>query len=66
MSAARLQSYAGSSSGPASDQVALFKEDRPRRIDRVISFFGEGSEEADDPCGEALLESFEAEPWSER
>ncbi len=37
------------------DPSVLFKEDRPRRIDRVISFFGEDS---DDACGERLLDSF--------
>jgi hypothetical protein len=46
--------------------VTLFKEDRPRRIDRFISFFGERSEHVEDPCGEALLESFGAERERER
>jgi hypothetical protein len=32
--------------------IALFKEDRPRRIDRVISFFGEET-------------SLPSEPWSD-
>lgn len=36
---------------------ALFKDDRPRRIDQVIDYFG-GSETAPagDPCGETLFE----------
>ncbi len=59
MSVVRLRSYAGPAPhAPASDQITLFKEDHPRRIDRVIRFFGERAEPMDDPCGEALLERF--------
>jgi hypothetical protein len=54
MSVVRLLSYAGAA--PASDEISLFKEDYPRRIDRVIRFFGERAEPVDDVCGEALLE----------
>jgi hypothetical protein len=55
MPLARLRSYGPAE--PETDLVTLFKEDRPRRIDRVISFFGES--ENDDPCGERLLDSFD-------
>jgi hypothetical protein len=63
MSLARLHSY-----GPPEPEIVdllLFKEDRPRRIDRVISFFGESSDN-DDPCGERLLDSFDAESEADR
>lgn len=43
------------------DRVSFYKEDRPRRIDLTISFFGD---EGDDACGEQLLESLSSE-WSE-
>jgi hypothetical protein len=51
MSAASSRALALSASAPAEASVFL-KEDRPRRIDRVISFFGDSSsdeerEEAD-------------------
>ena len=39
--------------------TSLFKEDRPRRIDRVISFFGEHSE------GRESWTSGAREPWTE-
>ena len=59
MSVVRLRSYAASAmQAPLSEEVTLFKEDYPRRIDGVISFFGEGAEEIDDPCGEGALERF--------
>lgn len=67
MSAANSRSHALSAS-PAltADRDTFFKEDRPRRIDRVISFFGDSQEQDDDVCGEALLESFSGAQWSER
>ena len=34
----------------------LFKHDRPRRIDRVIDYFGGTETAAGDPCGEELFE----------
>jgi hypothetical protein len=46
---------------PDTDCVVLFKEDYPRRIDRVISYFGDHPDRLDDPCGEALLELLSAE-----
>ena len=51
MSVARLRAYAPPE--PDTDHLTLFKEDRPRRIDRFISFFGEPSEPSDDIRGEA-------------
>jgi hypothetical protein len=53
-------------SAPPADASPLFKEDRPKRIDRFISFFGDGEEREDDVCGEELLDSFATDPWSER
>ena len=44
------------------DGVSLYKEDRPRRIDLTISFFGD---DEDDPCGEQLLDALNDE-WAER
>ena len=41
MSAANSRSHAMAASRASSDSHSLFKEDRPRRIDRIISFFGE-------------------------
>ena len=60
MSAANSRAHA-ISVAPSTDHSSLFKEDRPRRIDQVISFFGDD----DDVCGERLLDSFD-ESWSER
>ena len=42
------------------ESAPLFKEDRPRRIDRVISFFGE------DTDGRDAWTSLAREPWTER
>jgi hypothetical protein len=61
MSAANSRAHAVPAT-PSAERSSLFKEDRPRRIDRVISFFGE---EDDDVCGERLLDSFD-EPRFER
>ena len=67
MSAANSRSHAAEASpASGSEHSSLFKEDRPRRIDRVISFFGDGQDEATDMCGEQLLESIGNERWSER
>lgn len=56
---AQLSTAAQTASDPRERPPAdvLFKHDRPRRIDRVIDFFG-GTETspAGDPCGEALFE----------
>jgi hypothetical protein len=35
----------------------LFKEDRPRAIDRYIDYFGGASTAAEDPCGGRLFEA---------
>jgi hypothetical protein len=57
MSVVRLRSYTASAiATPVSEE--LFKEDHPRRIDRVISFFGEDAGGADDLCGERALDHF--------
>ena len=67
MSAANSRAHAAEASpAPAAQHSSLFKEDRPRRIDRVISFFGDGQGETADVCGEQLLESTGGEHWSER
>jgi hypothetical protein len=42
---------------------SFYKEDRPRRIDLTISFFGD--EDSDDTCGDQLLETLSSD-WSER
>ena len=47
---------------PASvDGTSLYKDDRPRRIDQTISFFGEGDSATADNCGEELLESLSSD-----
>ena len=62
MSVVRLRSYAASAMpAPVAEEITLFKDDYPRRIDRFISFFGEGAEELDDVCGEGLLDRFSRE-----
>jgi len=50
---------------PSPASTELFKEDRPRRIDRFISFFGD-DDRSDDVCGEGMLDSLESESWSEQ
>ena len=40
-------------------RVRLSKTDRPRAIDRYIDFFGAETKQADDTCGERLLEVLE-------
>jgi hypothetical protein len=54
------------SSALSAERTNLFKEDRPRRIDRFISFFGDGQDADEDVCGEQMLESLGDEQWSER
>ena len=49
----------------ARGRAPLFKEDRPRRIDRFISFFGDDEAHAQ-TSSEPLFDSFGSEPWSER
>jgi hypothetical protein len=49
----------------ARHRALLFKEDRPRRIDRIISFFGDGDADTRD-SSEPLVDSFGRECWSER
>ena len=49
LSTARLQEH------PPMD--GLFKDDRPRRIDQFIDYFGDGAGAAHgDPCGESLFD----------
>lgn len=59
MAAANAHAHALDAS-PTSTEHTLFKDDRPRRIDRFISFFGDGEPESTDICGEGVLD------WSER
>jgi hypothetical protein len=67
MSAANSRSHAlDAVSAPEAERPPLFKEDRPRRIDRFISFFGDDQGDTKDVCGEELLESLSGEHWSER
>lgn len=48
MSSANSRSHdAASSAAPAVDRTPLFKQDRPRHIDRYISFFGDGADDDD-------------------
>jgi hypothetical protein len=62
---ANSRAHAVAASAPP-DPSSLFKEDRPRRIDRFISFFGESSDGDADVCGERLLDSVGGDEWSER
>jgi hypothetical protein len=50
------------------DHVSLFKEDRPRRIDQYISFFGneDAADASTDACGEELLEVLSGEHWTQQ
>jgi hypothetical protein len=49
------------------DRALLFKEDRPRRIDQYISFFGtEDSDASADACGEELLDALNSEHWAQQ
>jgi len=50
----------------AETESVLFKEDRPRHIDRFISFFGDEEKSENDVCGEVLLESLSNDHWTER
>lgn len=50
----------------ATEQHRLFKPDRPRHIDRFISFFGDEDAATDDVCGERLFDAFSTESWSVR
>jgi hypothetical protein len=43
MSSARSRLHGVEVSNPIDDRTALFKQDRPRRIDQYISFFGDES-----------------------
>jgi hypothetical protein len=64
MSLSAAKSYSHRPEREERHSARLFKEDRPRRIDQFISFFGDtddGHERAPEP-----LDSFAGEPWSER
>ena len=61
MSAANFRSHAMAASRASSDSESLFKEDRPRRIDRVISFFGETAGDGSDQG----FEIASSDRWSE-
>ena len=43
MSSARSRTHGVGGSDPTDDRTTLFKQDRPRHIDRYISFFGDES-----------------------
>jgi hypothetical protein len=51
--------------GEARHRTSLFKEDRPRKIDQFISFFGDGDRDTNDSAGDSTLDSF-GDRWSER
>ena len=59
---ANSRAHAVAASPTSTASKNLFKEDRPRRIDRFISFFGDAS---DDAASEGY-ESFSRDRWSER
>jgi hypothetical protein len=61
MSAANSRSHAMAASRASSDSQSLFKEDRPRRIDRVISFFGDTEGDGSDQP----FEMARSDRWSE-
>ena len=63
MAAANSHSHTLVAFDESAERTSLFKEDRPRQIDRFISFFGTA---ADDPCGEELLEVLRADEESEQ
>jgi hypothetical protein len=63
MAAANSHSHAPVASDESAERTSLFKEDRPRQIDRFISFFGSAG---DDPCGEELLDALRADEESEQ
>jgi hypothetical protein len=65
MSANAMQRVIKSTSAVETDTL-LFKEDRPRHIDRFISFFGDEDRRESDVCGEVLLESLSNDHWAER
>jgi hypothetical protein len=61
---AAANSYSHAFVSPESvERTSLFKEDRPRQIDRFISFFGSAG---DDPCGEELIDALRADEESEQ
>lgn len=63
MATANSHSHAILASPAPIERTSLFKEDRPRQIDRFISFFGSAG---DDPCGEELLDALRANVESEQ
>ena len=66
MAVANSRAHALDASPAPSEHATLFKEDRPRHIDRFISFFGDDATATDDVCGERVLDAFSTESWSER
>jgi hypothetical protein len=65
LSAAKTQSRPVAGNEPR-HRASLFKEDRPRRIDRFISFFGEGESESESQSERSLFGSMASDRWSER
>ena len=66
MSVANPRSHAFGASPASLDRPSLYKDDRPRRIDETISFFGDGDSAIADTCGEELLESLSGDRSSEQ
>lgn len=62
MSAANARAHAVAAAPRSLDSQKLFKEDRPRRIDRFISFFGDSSDDGDD----RVVDLFAHDRWTER
>ena len=65
MPVANSHAHALGASPASVDHPSLYKDDRPRRIDQTISFFGDGDSAAD-TCGEELLESLSSDRSSEQ
>ena len=65
LSAANTQSRPVARNEPR-HRASLFKEDRPRRIDRFISFFGEDESSAQTDSEHSPFDALEGERWAER
>ena len=64
MATANPTSHDDGTSAPVAADTPLFKEDRPRHIDRYISFFGEEGDASPmaEPQGFALADRWSSEP----
>ena len=65
LSAAKMPSRSAAAHEPR-HRTSLFKEDRPRRIDQFISFFGEEESQGQSHSERSLFGSLDSERWSER